>query len=131
VLLAGYGGQINAAAPTDTAAVARDSVLKIQYANFWTDAADDDANVAWLRKFYQSVYAEIGGVPVPNSVTGGTFIRATSSTTRSRSKPRSRSRSRPRSKYRPKYRPRFGGAAPGHVWRKRSGTEKRHRGGEG
>ncbi len=74
VLLAGYGGQINAVAPTATAAVARDSILKVQYANFWTDAADDDANIGWLRTFYQSVYGDTGGVPVPNSVTGGTFI---------------------------------------------------------
>jgi hypothetical protein len=74
VLLAGYGGQINAVAPTETAAVARDSVLKVQYANFWTDSADDDVNVAWLRQFYRSVYSSTGGVPVPDSVTGGTFI---------------------------------------------------------
>jgi FAD binding domain/Berberine and berberine like len=74
VLLYSYGGQVNAVSPTATVAAQRDSILKAYFATSWEDAAHDDANIAWLRAFYQEVYAETGGVPVVGGVTDGSYI---------------------------------------------------------
>lgn len=73
-LLAGYGGRINAVDPAATAVASRDSIIKVQYATFWTDEADDDRNVDWLRRFYRDVHADTGGVPILDDVTDGAFI---------------------------------------------------------
>ena len=73
-MLAGYGGQISAVGPTETASAARDSIIKVQYGTFWVDPAEDDRNITWLRRFYRDVHADTGGVPVPNEVTDGAFI---------------------------------------------------------
>ena len=69
-----YGGQINAVKPGDTAAAQRSSIMKLQYQIYWTDPAQDDLNIDWLRWFYESVYADTGGVPVSNDVTDGCFV---------------------------------------------------------
>lgn len=69
-----YGGQVNAVAPGATASVHRDSILKMIWFVQWQNAADDATYVGWLRRFYQEMYADTGGVPVPNAVTDGCYI---------------------------------------------------------
>ncbi|MFC5719944.1 FAD-binding oxidoreductase [Streptomyces gamaensis] len=69
-----FGGRINDVAPDATPVAQRSSVLKLLYQTYWTDPADDARNQAWLREFYREVYAETGGVPVPNAVTDGCYI---------------------------------------------------------
>lgn len=69
-----YGGRINAVAPGETAIAQRDSVLKLQYQAYWSNAAEEAGKVAWLRAFYRDVYASTGGVPVPNGVTDGCYV---------------------------------------------------------
>ncbi|MET7556439.1 FAD-binding oxidoreductase [Streptomyces albidoflavus] len=74
LLIAGYGGRVNAVAPDATAVPQRDSVMKLQYLAFWQDAADDDRHLTWVREFYRDVYAASGGVPEPGRVTDGCFV---------------------------------------------------------
>ncbi|NUT45821.1 MAG: FAD-binding protein, partial [Saccharothrix sp.] len=73
-VLSSYGGQVNAVGRTDTALVHRDCAFKVLYQSGWTEPADDDANVAWLRGFYEQVYAGTGKVPVPDERTSGCFV---------------------------------------------------------
>ena len=63
LLIAGYGGRVNAVAPDATAVAQRDSVLKLQYLAFWQDAAEDARHLAWVREFYRDVYGASGGRP--------------------------------------------------------------------
>jgi aclacinomycin oxidase len=74
VLLVGYGGQVNATSPDATAVAQRDAVMKAVYQTVWADEADDAANLSWIRNFYRDVYADTGGVPVPNDVNDGSYI---------------------------------------------------------
>ncbi|MFH8612950.1 FAD-binding oxidoreductase [Streptomyces sp. NPDC018029] len=69
-----YGGRINSVKPGDTAVPQRDSVLKLQYQTYWTDPADEARHLAWIRDFYKDVYAETGGVPVPNDINDGCYV---------------------------------------------------------
>ena len=77
-----YGGRINDVDPAATAVPQRSSVLKLQYQTYWTwgedanhdgvydyeDALADpgiaEPHLAWIRAFYQDMYAATGGVPV-------------------------------------------------------------------
>ncbi|RLV10572.1 FAD-linked oxidase [Streptomyces griseocarneus] len=74
LLLIGYGGQVNAVRPQDTAVAQRDVVMKAVYHTTWEDQAGDAANLAWIRAFYRDVYADTGGVPVPGEVSDGSYI---------------------------------------------------------
>jgi hypothetical protein len=74
MLLVGYGGQVRAVPPGATAVAQRDVVMKAVYSTTWTDEADDTANLAWIRAFYRDVYADTGGVPVPDEVNDGSYI---------------------------------------------------------
>ena len=69
-----YGCQVNARKPSATAVAQRSSIMKLQYQTYWTDPADDDINLAWIRRFYKSVYASTGGTPIPNRVTDGCYV---------------------------------------------------------
>jgi hypothetical protein len=69
-----YGCQINTRRPSATAVAQRSSIMKLQYQTYWTDSADDDVNLAWIRRFYSSVYASTGGTPIPNRVTDGCYV---------------------------------------------------------
>ncbi|MGW0534886.1 FAD-binding oxidoreductase [Streptomyces sp. NPDC003032] len=69
-----YGGRINGVKPGDTAVPQRDSVLKLQYQTYWTDPAEESKHLAWIRDFYRDVYAETGGVPVPNDINDGCYV---------------------------------------------------------
>jgi hypothetical protein len=74
MLLIGYGGQVRAVPPGETALAQRDVVMKAVYQTVWADPADDEANLAWVRAFYRDVYAGSGGVPVPGEVDDGSYI---------------------------------------------------------
>ncbi|MFH8348271.1 FAD-dependent oxidoreductase [Streptomyces sp. NPDC018045] len=73
--LVSYGGQVNSVAPDATAVAQRDSILKAVYMTGWEgEEAAGTKPLAWLRDFYRDVYADTGGVPVPNAVSDGSFI---------------------------------------------------------
>ncbi|MEU5716224.1 FAD-binding oxidoreductase [Streptomyces sp. NPDC020403] len=75
LVLTGFGGQVNAVAPGATAVAQRDSVLKASYSTgSWTDPADDERHLAWVRAYYRDVYAHCGGVPVPDGTNDGSYI---------------------------------------------------------
>ncbi|GAA2777016.1 FAD-binding oxidoreductase [Saccharopolyspora taberi] len=74
VWLNSYGGQVNAVEPTATAMAQRDSILKAVYTAAWPDPRHDSKNIDWLRRFYRDVYADTGGVPVPNENNDGSYI---------------------------------------------------------
>ncbi|MBW4717530.1 FAD-binding oxidoreductase [Saccharothrix obliqua] len=74
VTLSSFGGRVNAVPRSATASVHRDSAFKLLWMVLWTDPAGDDANIGWLRECYEDVYADTGGVPVPNAVTDGCYI---------------------------------------------------------
>ncbi|MER7155342.1 FAD-dependent oxidoreductase [Streptomyces lydicus] len=74
VLIAPYGGQVNTVAADATALVHRDSALILMYISEWTDPAEDERHIGFLRDLYEEVYAPTGGVPVPDASTGGAYI---------------------------------------------------------
>jgi hypothetical protein len=74
LLLSGYGGAVRRVPPDATAVAQRDSVLKLQTAVFWTDPAEEARHLAWVREIYRDMYADTGGVPVPNATNDGMFI---------------------------------------------------------
>ncbi len=74
VQMTSYGGQINAVDPSATASVHREAAFKMLWQVFWNDAANDDKYVNWARESYRDMYADTGGVPVPNAVTDGCYV---------------------------------------------------------
>ena len=68
----GYGCQINAVDPAATAVPQRSSILKLQYQTYWTDPADDDVNLEWIRSFYTAMYGEQG--PMPDGTVDGCYV---------------------------------------------------------
>ncbi len=68
----GYGGQVNAMDPAATAIPQRSSIMKLQYQTYWTDPADDDANLEWIRSFYTAMYGEQG--PLPDAIMDGCYV---------------------------------------------------------
>jgi FAD/FMN-containing dehydrogenase len=72
--LATYGGRINTVAPDATASAQRGSILDIACNTGWLDPAEEEKNLAWVRSFYQDLFAESGGVPVPGEACDGAFI---------------------------------------------------------
>jgi FAD/FMN-containing dehydrogenase len=69
-----YGGRVNAVAAGDTAVSQRSSIMKLQYQTYWTDPAEDELHLAWIRRFYASVYADTGGEPARDDVTDGCYV---------------------------------------------------------
>ncbi|MFW6725178.1 FAD-binding oxidoreductase [Streptomyces sp. MAR4 CNY-716] len=69
-----YGAQVNAVGTDATAAPQRDSILKLQYQAYWSEDAEEAAKLSWIRNMYRDVYADTGGVPVPNEVNDGCYI---------------------------------------------------------
>src|SRR3954467_6095745 len=69
-----YGCRVNAVSPDATAVAQRSSIMKLQYQTYWTDPAEDDVNLSWIRQFYASVYADTGGEPVSDDVTDGCYV---------------------------------------------------------
>ncbi|MFT7873896.1 MULTISPECIES: FAD-binding oxidoreductase [Amycolatopsis] len=72
--LMSMGGKLNAVASEATAMPHRDSVLYAEFETFWTEAADDEVNLAWLRDLYADTFAATGGYPVPGEIVDGTNI---------------------------------------------------------
>jgi hypothetical protein len=68
----GYGCQVNAVDSAATAVAQRSSILKLQYQTYWTDPADDDANLEWIRSFYAAMYGEQG--PMPDALLDGCYV---------------------------------------------------------
>jgi FAD/FMN-containing dehydrogenase len=68
----GYGGQVNAVDPAATAVAQRSSIMKLQYQTYWTDPAQDEANLEWIRGFYTAMYGDAG--PVPDGVMDGCYV---------------------------------------------------------
>lgn len=65
-----YGGAINRIAPEATAVWQRSSIFKLQYQSYWQDrtggpSVNGDGHLAWIRDFYDEMYAAYGGVPDP------------------------------------------------------------------
>ncbi|GAA2658133.1 FAD-binding oxidoreductase [Streptomyces lunalinharesii] len=75
VNLAALGGKINSVAAGATAAVHRDSILRVYFtAGFWKTPAEDAARMGWVQRLYRDVYRATGGVPVPDAVNAGAYI---------------------------------------------------------
>ena len=67
-----YGGAINNACRTDTAAWHRMSKLELQYQTYWLPERQglppgliEATHLAWIRDFYAEMYAHLGGTPDP------------------------------------------------------------------
>lgn len=79
-----YGGRINRVGPAETAVPQRDSIMKLQYQTYWSNAsttgqplspadrAQQEAHLAWIRGFYADVYVRTGSVPDPARDATGT-----------------------------------------------------------
>lgn len=74
LILIGYGGNVNTVDPAATATAQRDSIFKVIFISVWADEAQDEEKISRIREFYRAVYAETGGVPVPNEVSDGSYI---------------------------------------------------------
>ena len=55
-----YGGKINTVPPTATASVARNSILKLQWLQYWTYEKDDAKNLSWVSELYNEMYGPNG-----------------------------------------------------------------------
>ncbi|WP_024805152.1 FAD-binding oxidoreductase [Nocardia sp. BMG51109] len=69
-----FGGAINAVAPGATAMPARDTFMKMMIHAAWRLPVDDERHLAWARETYRDLYADTGGVPVPDARNGGSYI---------------------------------------------------------
>ncbi|WP_323379712.1 FAD-binding protein [Streptomyces alkaliphilus] len=74
LILIGYGGRVNTVDPHATAVAQRDSVMKAAFMSVWSGEDADDTNIGLLREMYRDVYAETGGVPVPNETNDGSYV---------------------------------------------------------
>lgn len=82
--ISSYGGAINSRSSDATPVPQRSSILKLQYQSYWHTAsrsgtgdagaarAQEDIHLAWIRGFYQDVYAGYGGTPDPTRDPSGT-----------------------------------------------------------
>ncbi|WP_157171960.1 FAD-binding oxidoreductase [Nocardia higoensis] len=68
------GGAVNALAPDATAMPARDSFLQMLIHSAWQLPLDDDRHLNWTRQTFADLYADTGGVPVPDVNNGGCYI---------------------------------------------------------
>ncbi|MFD9608950.1 FAD-binding oxidoreductase [Streptomyces sp. NPDC059083] len=69
-----YGGRANAVPASATAVPQRDSILKAWFSVTWMDPATDALHLRWIRELYRDVFADTGGVPVPNAEHDGCYI---------------------------------------------------------
>jgi hypothetical protein len=63
------GGAVNRVGPHETAYLNREARFNLDITSIWTDAAEDDEHVAWVRGFHSAV--------LPWS-TGGEYVNTTS-----------------------------------------------------
>jgi hypothetical protein len=64
----------NTVASDTTASAQRGSILDIACTTGWLDPREDTENLSWVRAFYRDLFAETGGVPVPNEAFDGALI---------------------------------------------------------
>ena len=69
-----FGGQVNAIEESATANAQRDSAFKICLQTFWRDQKDDDFYLGWERGTFEGIFADSGGVPVPDDRADGCYI---------------------------------------------------------
>jgi hypothetical protein len=69
-----YGGQVNTVAPDATASPQRDSILTTACNVGWMNPNDEARHLEWARSLYRELFADTGGVPVPNEVNDGAMI---------------------------------------------------------
>ena len=74
LLFVPYGGQVNTVDPGATATAQRSSFMKMVLSTSWTDPTQDEKEIGWAQNFYKDLYAETGGVPVPNDANEGSYI---------------------------------------------------------
>ncbi|MFD5330069.1 FAD-linked oxidase, partial [Streptomyces sp. NPDC127092] len=68
------GGAINTRAATATAMPTRDSFMKAVFVTAWRNPADEAAHLEWSRSMFRDIYADTGGVPVPNHANAGAYV---------------------------------------------------------
>ncbi|WLP92703.1 FAD-binding protein [Gordonia sp. NB41Y] len=68
------GGQINAVSPAQTALAERSSIAKLQMVAAWPRSRAGTDELAWVRNFYRTLYADTGGVPKPDDANGGCYV---------------------------------------------------------
>lgn len=59
-----YGGRINIVPSVATASAQRSSILDMACTTGWLDPQEEAKNLAWVRAFYQDLFAETEGVPM-------------------------------------------------------------------
>jgi FAD/FMN-containing dehydrogenase len=76
-----YGGAINRKEMLDqTVAFQRSSVMKMQFQTYWSNPAEDEGHIAWIREFYKELYssdqidASHQGTPFPGPRYEGCYI---------------------------------------------------------
>jgi aclacinomycin oxidase len=69
-----YGGHINTVAADATASAQRGSIFDMACNTGWIDPRDGEKNLAWVRAFYEDLFAESGGLPVPGDAYEGGLI---------------------------------------------------------
>ncbi|MEU1091510.1 FAD-dependent oxidoreductase [Streptomyces sp. NPDC005576] len=74
LVLFSFGGQVNAAAPDDTANAQRSSIFKMCLQTFWQEESEDEFYLGWLRDTYEAFFSTTGGVPVIGDATDGCYI---------------------------------------------------------
>jgi hypothetical protein len=67
-----YGCQVNAVASDECAIPQRSSIMKLQFQTYWTDPAQDEQNLSWIRALYEDMYGPAG--PVPDEVMDGCYV---------------------------------------------------------
>jgi FAD/FMN-containing dehydrogenase len=69
-----YGCQVNAVASNETAIPQRSSVMKLQFQAYWDEPSEDEANLSWIRGFYEDkeMYGPRG--PVPDGTMDGCYV---------------------------------------------------------
>ena len=72
--LATYGGMVNAIAPDATASFQRNAILTTACVSGWADPKEKEKYLDLVRATYYDLYAQTGGAPVPNEMTGGCII---------------------------------------------------------
>ncbi|RSS32910.1 FAD-dependent oxidoreductase [Streptomyces sp. WAC08241] len=74
LVLFSFGGQVNALPEDATANAQRSAIFKMCFQTFWSDPAEDDFYLGWLRDLYGEFFAASNGVPEINDATDGCYI---------------------------------------------------------
>jgi hypothetical protein len=76
-----YGGAMSRKEMLEkTVAYQRSSVLRLQFQTYWTNAAEDQGHIDWIREFYQELYSTLEvdpdhqGTPFPGENYQGCYI---------------------------------------------------------